>query len=161
MTTSNRDTFAISLPSEREILITRWFRAPRSLLFDVITNPDHVGQWWGPRALSLVNCEMDVRPGGRYRFVLRTPEGVEAAFRGEYLEIRRPERVVSTFEFEGMPGHGSIETLTLDEIDGQTRLTVRCLYQSREDRDGHLNSGMEPGVRESHERLEELLDTLA
>lgn len=161
MIVNTRDSFTLSLPTERELLITRTFRAPRSLVFDVMTNPDHVGRWWGPRALTLVRCEMDVRPGGRYRFVLRLPQGGEAAFRGEYLEVRRPDRVVSTFEFEGMPGHGSIETLTLDEVDGLTHLAVRCLYKSREDRDGHLNSGMEPGARESHDRLEELLDTLA
>ncbi len=153
-------TTTLSMPSDREILITRVFNAPRRLVFEAITRPEHVSRWWGPRSLTMLSCEMDLRPGGAWRFVLRGPDGNEYGFRGEYREITPPERLVQTFEFEGMPGHVSIETATLEELDGKTKLTVNCLYQSVEDRDGHYNSGMEPGMRESHDRLADLLSTM-
>jgi uncharacterized protein YndB with AHSA1/START domain len=110
--------------------------------------------------MTMLSCEMDLRPGGAWRFVLRGPDGNDYGFRGVYREITPPERLVQTFEFEGMPGHVSLETATLEEQDGKTKLTVTCLYQSVEDRDGHANSGMEAGMRESHDRLAELLSTL-
>jgi uncharacterized protein YndB with AHSA1/START domain len=108
----------------------------------------------------MLSCEMDFRPGGAWRFVLRAPDGNDYGFKGVYREIEPPERIVQTFEFEGMPGHGSVETATLEDLDGKTKLTVTCLYQSVEDRDGHYNSGMEAGMRESHDRLAELLNTM-
>ena len=152
-----RSTFTLTLPSDREILLTRQFNAPRKLVFEVMSNPQHLAQWWGPRSMKFVVCEVDFRVGGNYRYVLRGPDGNDYGFRGEYQEILIPERVVSTFEFEGLPGHGSVETMTLIEREGLTTLNVRCLYQSSQDRDGHLHSGMESGARESHDRLEEFL----
>ena len=92
---------------------------------------------------------------------MRAPDGNDYGFRGEYREIEPPERIVQTFEFEGMPDHISVETATLEELDGKTKLTVTCLYQSVEDRDGHYNSGMETGMKESHDRLAELLARLS
>jgi len=154
------ESFTLTLPSDTEILIQRVFRIPRERLFDVLTRPEHLRHWWGPRAMVLIHTEMDVRPGGRFRHVLRGPDGGEYAFRGEYREVSPPERVVSTFEFEGLPGHVSVETLTLIETAGLTTLSVLSQYSSREDRDGHLHSGMERGARESHDRLEELLAEL-
>jgi len=103
---------------------------------------------------------MDFRPGGRYRYVQSSPDGSEYAFRGEYREIVPPERVVQTFEFEAMAGHIAVETLTLEEIDGKTKLTVVAQYASVEDRDGIIQAGMEAGVRDSYDRLEEYLATL-
>lgn len=157
---TSKNTTTLNMPSDREILITRVFDAPRRLVFEAITRPEHVAHWWGSRSLKMLSCEMDVRPGGAWRFVLRGPDGNDYGFRGVYREITPPERLVQTFEFEGMPGHVSVETATLEEQDGKTKLTVTCVYQSVEDRDGHYNSGMEAGMRESHDRLEELLSTM-
>ncbi len=150
----------VTLPSDREIVMTRVFDAPRRLVFEAHTKPEHVKRWWGPRRLTMVVCEMDFRPGGAWRFVHRGPDGQEYGFRGVYREIVAPERIVQTFEFDGMPGHGSLETLTLVEKHGKTTLTARSVFQSVEDRDGMLKSGMEAGARETMDRLAELLETL-
>ena len=158
--TSSSNATTFTMPSDREIVITRVFDAPRRLVFEALTQPEHLKRWWGLRSLTMVVCEMDFRPGGAWRFVMRGPDGNDYGFRGEYREIVPPERVVSTFEFEGMPGHVSVETLTLDELDGQTKLTSTILYQSVEDRDGHYNSGMEAGTGESYDRLAELLKSM-
>jgi len=155
---SSATTFA--MPSDREIVITRVFEAPRRLVFEALTKPEHIMRWWGLRSLTMVVCEMDFRLGGAWRFVLRGPDGADYGFRGVYREIAPPERIVSTFEFEGMPGHVSVETMTLVEQDGKTKLTSTCLYESVEDRDGHFNSGMEAGTKESYDRLAELLGTM-
>jgi uncharacterized protein YndB with AHSA1/START domain len=151
----------MTLPSDREILITRVFDAPRQLVFEATTKPEHMKHWWGPRGYELVVCEIDLRPGGAYRFVQRTAEGQEFAFRGEYREVEPPTRVVNTFEFEGMPGHIALVTVTLDEQDGKTLLTETMLFDTPEDRDGMIQSGMESGMRESLDQLAELLATLA
>jgi uncharacterized protein YndB with AHSA1/START domain len=158
--TSGGNATTLTMPSDREIVITRVFDAPRRLVFEAISNPEHIARWWGPRALTMLSCEMDFRPGGAWRFVLRAPDGNDYGFSGVYREIEPPERIVQTFEFEGMPGHGSVETATLEDLEGKTKLTVTCLYQSVEDRDGHYNSGMEAGMRESHDRLAELLGAM-
>jgi uncharacterized protein YndB with AHSA1/START domain len=155
-----RDTFELTLPSDREILLTRKFSAGRKLVYEVMSRPEHIAQWWGPRSMRLTVCDMDFRVGGSYRFVLRGPDGNDYGFRGDYREIVEGQRVVSTFEFDGAPGCGSIETMTLTEHDGVTTVTVCCLYATKEHRDGHLNSGMESGARESHDRLEELIESL-
>src|SRR5712691_738154 len=100
----------ITLPSDREILITREFGAPRDAVFKAMTDPDLIPRWWGPRAYTTVVDKMDVRPGGKWRFINRPPDGAEHAFRGEYREIIPPERIVQTFEYEPMAGHISVET---------------------------------------------------
>jgi uncharacterized protein YndB with AHSA1/START domain len=156
----NSGGLAVSLPSDREIVMTRVFDAPRELVFEAHSRCEHITRWWGSRE-STLTCDMDFRPGGTYRFVQRTPDGEEYAFRGEYREIVVPARIVQTFEFEGMPGHVAVETLTFDEQDGKTTLTSTALYQSVEDRDGILASGMETGAAESLDRLAELLHTMA
>jgi len=154
-------TFAVSLPSDREIAITRWYDAPRDLVFEAFTKPEHLRRWWGPRYLTLPVCDMDFRVGGAYRFVQRGPDGAEYGFRGEYLEIVRPERIASTFEFEGMPGHVAVTTMVFEETGGKTKLMGTTRFESREDRDGMLQSGMEDGARDTYDRLEELLPMLA
>jgi uncharacterized protein YndB with AHSA1/START domain len=161
MSAAKTGTLSVTLPSDREIRLTRVFSAPRSLLFEAMSKPEHVAQWWGPRGYSMTVSAMDFRPGGGYRFVHRAPDGNEFAFRGEYREIVPPERVVQTFEWEGLPGHVSVETMTLDERDGRTTLTVNSVFASVEDRDGMLQSGMEKGAGESYDRLEEFVQTLA
>jgi uncharacterized protein YndB with AHSA1/START domain len=152
----------ITLPSDREMLMTREFDAPRELVFEAHSKCEHLDKWWGPRKYSLAECEMDFRPGGKYRFVHRGPDGVdEYGFRGEYREIVPPERIVWTFEWEGMPGHVSVDTLTLEDMGGgRTKLIAHSLFDSKEDRDGMLQSGAETGAAESWDRLAELLETM-
>ena len=152
----------MTLPSEREILITRTFDAPRKLVFEAVTKCEHVGKWYGPRGTEMLSCKIDLRPGGTYRFVQRGPDGSEYAFSGEYREVVRPERIVQTWNFEGIPpGHESIETLTLEEANGKTKWTSHSLFKSVEDRDGLIQSGMESGMRETMERLAELVESMA
>lgn len=151
----------VTLPSDLEIRMTRSFRAPRALVFEAHTKPEHLRQWWGSGTSTLTVCDVDARVGGRYRFVCQEPDGSEHGFRGEYRAIEPPSRLTYTFEYEGMPGHICVETLTFEETDGVTTLTSNSAYDSREDRDGMLASGMESGATESMDRLEVLLRTLA
>ena len=148
-------------PSDLEIGMTRVFDAPRELVYQAYTDPNHVPHWWGPRRMTTTVNTMDVRPGGAWRVVQRDPEGNEYGFRGEYREVVPPERLVYTFEFEGMPGHILVETVTFEEQDGKTTRTSTALFDSVEDRDGMLESGMESGAIESWDRLEELLGRLS
>jgi uncharacterized protein YndB with AHSA1/START domain len=147
-------------PGTKEIVITRDFDAPRELVYKAYTDPTMIPLWWGPRQYKTVVDKMDVRPGGAWRFVQTDPDGNEFAFHGEYLEVEPPHRVVGTFEFEGMPGHVLRETATLEEIDGKTRLTTVSVFDSVEERDGMVASGMESGATDSMERLGELLAEL-
>jgi uncharacterized protein YndB with AHSA1/START domain len=151
----------LTLPSEREILLTRVFDAPRALVFEAHSKPEHVRRWWGPRRFELTVCEMDFRPGGTWRFVQRDTDGGEYGFHGEYREIVRPERLVYTFEFEGAPGHVSVETITFDEHDGRTVTTNLVSFATPEARDAMIASGMESGAAESMERLDEYARSLA
>ncbi|MCC2627705.1 MAG: activator of ATPase 1 family protein [Thermomicrobiales bacterium] len=151
--TSGATTF--TTPSDREIRMTRVFNAPRELVFQAHIDPQHVPHWWGQRRSTTIVDVMDVRPGGAWRFVQRDPEGNEYGFRGEYREVVPPERLVYTFEYEGMPGHILVETVTFEEHDGKTMVSSTALFDSVEDRDGMLESGMESGAIESWDRLEE------
>ena len=153
-------TLSVTTPSDREIVMTRTFDAPRELVFEAMTRPEHMKEWWGPHGFTLPVCEIDLRPGGAYRFVSADAEGTEYAFRGEYREIVPPEKIVWTFEFEGMPGNVSVETMTLTEENGQTTVTSTSVFDSVEQRDGMLESGMETGAAETYDRLAELLERL-
>lgn len=144
-------------PGKQEIVMTRTFDAPRDLVFKTMTDPNLIPRWWGPRYLSTKVDEMDVRPGGRWRYLQRDPQGNEHAFHGVYHDIAAPERLVFTFEYEGVPGHVLLDTVTLEEVDGKTRLTDQSVFQSVADRDGMVQSGMESGATETMDRLEELL----
>ncbi len=150
----------VSLPSDREVVLTRNFDAPRELVFRALTDPTLIPNWWGPAFLTTLVIRMDVRPGGKWRFVQRDPDGNEYAFNGEYLEVVPPSRIVQTFEFEPMAGHISTETLTLEEHGGITRMTIRIMFKSKEDRDGMASSGMEAGASESYDRLDKVLELL-
>jgi uncharacterized protein YndB with AHSA1/START domain len=151
----------LTLPSDQEIVMERVFNAPRELVFKAHTDPNLISQWWGPRRYTTTVDKMDLRVGGVWRFVQHDADGNEFAFNGVYREIVPPERLSYTFEFEGMPGHVLVETVTFEEQNGKTKVTVTGLYQSVEDRDGMLQSGMEEGANESYERLVELLGSLA
>src|SRR5437660_4556283 len=156
-------THILAEPGKQEFLITREFDAPRELVFKAFTDPKLIPQWWGPRYLSTEVDTMDVRTGGQWRFINRDAEGNEYAFHGVYHQVLAPERVIDTFEFEGLPetGHVTLETMKLEELPGgRTRLTIQSVFQSLADRDGMLQSGMEGGVNDTYNRLEELLEKL-
>ena len=153
----------IAEPGKQECFITREFDAPRELVFQAFTDAELVPQWWGPRRLSTLVDKMDPKDGGHWRFLNRDPQGNEYAFHGVYHEVRAPERIIDTFEFEGLPeaGHVCLETLTLEALlGGRTRLTTQSVFQSVADRDGMLQSGMEEGLNDSYERLAELLKAI-
>ncbi len=156
-------TTILAEPGKQEILITREFDAPRELVFKACTDPKLVPQWWGPRNLSTEVDKMDVRPGGQWRFINRDAEGKAYAFHGVYHEVLAPERIIDTFEFEGLAetGHVTLETMKLEALPGgRTKLIAQSVFQSVADRDGMLQSGMEAGVKETYDRLAELLKKL-
>ena len=147
----------IAEPGKTSFTTRRIVDAPRALVFDAFTKCEHLKNWMGPRSLTMVSCESDLRAGGRYRFVFRAPDGSEVGFSGEFKEVARPERVVRTFVFEPMPDAAALETLELTEADGKTTITTTTLHKTVENRDGHVNSGMEAGMTEGYARLDELL----
>jgi uncharacterized protein YndB with AHSA1/START domain len=148
----------ITTPTDREIRVERIFEAPRERVFAVMTDPELIPEWWGPRRYTTRVDQMDVRPGGDWRFVCRDEDGSEEGFRGSYRELTPPERIVQTFEWEPMAGYVSLETMTLEDIgEGRTKVTTVSIFFTTEERDGMLNSGMEEGLNETYERLDELL----
>jgi uncharacterized protein YndB with AHSA1/START domain len=147
-------------PGKQELVMTRVFDAPRELVFKACTDPNLIPKWWGPRYLSTTVDKMDVRPGGVWRFVQRDSAGNEFGFHGVYHAVSSPEGTVQTFEFEGVPGHVLLETSKFEEFEGKTKLTQHSVFQSVEDRDGMVQSGMEKGATESMDRLAELLAEL-
>ena len=159
---ANSESFRMTTPSDLEIRLTRLFDAPRALVFEAMHTPEHVKQWWGCLAegYSVSVCEIDLRPGGAWRFVNRLPNGKEVAFHGVYREIARPERVVNTEIFEEYPDVESVVTTILAEEKGKTRLTVTAAYPSVEVRDMVLESGMDRGAAVSYDRLEEVATVL-
>ncbi|MEJ7876924.1 MAG: SRPBCC family protein [Solirubrobacterales bacterium] len=146
----------VQAEGDLEIRIERVFDAPRDRVFAAMTDPELIPQWWGPRKYETRVDEMDVRPGGSWRFVHSGPDG-EIGFRGTYREVTPPERIVQTFEWEGMPGHISVETMEFDDLGNQTRIRATSAFDTKEDRDGMLASGMEGGLQETYERLDEVL----
>ena len=137
--------------------IEREFDAPRELVFRAHTDPELLVRWLGPRRLTMVVDRLDVRDGGSWRYVHRDADGTEHGFRGVFHGEPSVDGILQTWEFEGFPGHVSLERLTLEEHDGRTTLRIHAAYQSVEDRDGLIASGMEGGVNEGYERLDELL----
>jgi uncharacterized protein YndB with AHSA1/START domain len=152
-----RDATVVSTPSDREIVSERMFDSPRERVFAAYTDPELIPQWWGPQDQTTIVDQMDVRPGGAWRFVLRDLRGDESGFKGTYREVTPPERLVYTFEWEGMPGHVLVETVTFEDLGGSTKVRATSLFHTHEERDGMLASGMESGQNESHDRLAELL----
>ena len=162
MATGTPASLSVTLPSEREIVLSRRFDAPRALVFEAMSQPQHLVNWYGPHGYSLPLCEVDLRPGGAWRIVHRDAEGREFGFRGQIHDIAPPERMVRTFEFEGLPGHVSTETLVLEDLGGgRTQMIVTARFDSVEDRDGMLQSGMERGAAESYDRLASYLANAA
>jgi uncharacterized protein YndB with AHSA1/START domain len=152
----SKSTFIIE-PEKQEIVRTHIFDARRELVFKVYTNPESIPQWWGPKRLTTKVNQMEVRPGGRWHFVQTDTDGKEYAFHGVYHGISKPEWVISTFEYEGTPGHVILETVVFEEMNGKTRMTDSSVFQSVEDRDAMVLEGMEEGSSESMERLSDLI----
>ena len=162
MTQSNK-TNIIAEPGRQDILITREFDAPRELVFKAFTDPELYVQWLGPRDLAMTLETFEPKSGGSWRYIHRDKEGNEYAFHGVNHEVTAPERIIGTFEFEGLPeqGHVTLETARFEALPGdRTRMTIQSVFQSVEDRDGMLQSGMEGGMNESYARLDELLEKM-
>jgi uncharacterized protein YndB with AHSA1/START domain len=152
----NTGTLKVTTPTDREIVLTRVFDAPRGMVFDAFTKPDLLKRWFGPRGWSLVVCEVDLKVGGTFRFVMRGPDGRDMGMRGVYREIVAPERSVHTESFDDYPGESQV-TAVFVEQGGKTTLIATVLYSSKEVRDAVIQSGMEHGAAESYDKLAELL----
>ncbi len=146
-------------PGGREIIITRVFDAPREKVWKAYTDPELVIKWMGPRRLTGKIDAWELKPGGRWGFTHTDADG-EYSFHGFFHEVTTPERLTRTFEFHGWPGHVSLETALFEDQDGKTKITATSVFQTPEDRDGMIKSGMKTGVNEGNERLDELLETL-
>ena len=150
----------VAEPGTHQIVMTRDFDAPRELVYKVFTDPALVPQWWGPDSTTTLVDQMDVRFGGVWRYVQRDPEGNEFAFRGVYHDVAAPERIAYTIEFEPAAGHVGLETITFEEHDGKTRMIDSGIFQSVEDRDNFVQSGMEGGANETWDRFDIILKSL-
>jgi uncharacterized protein YndB with AHSA1/START domain len=151
----------VTLPADTQILITREFDAPRRLVYRAWTTPELIKRWWAGNRGKVTSVEVDLRPGGSWRYVMTANGGFEVAFHGEYQEIVPDERIVSTEVFEGMPDAAALSTATFTEQDGRTTLSLLVQHQSKENRDAHVKSGMEAGLQESMSHLEEVARSLA
>jgi uncharacterized protein YndB with AHSA1/START domain len=152
-----KNKLVVTLPSDKEILLTRVIDAPRELVFKAYTDPKAIPQFWGPRKYTTVVDKMDVRPGGKWRFIQKDEEGQEFAFNGEYREVKAPEKLVHTFEFEPLAGHIAVEHVTFEDMGDKTKIVDRMNFDNKEDRDGMVESGMESGAAELWDRFEELV----
>ena len=151
----------IAEPGSQAILITREFDAPRQLIFRAWTDPQLIKQWMGPRRLETVIDKYDLRDGGSWRYLHREADGTEYAFHGVFHGDPSPDGMVQTFEFEGAPGHVSLDTLRMEERDGKTIVHMNSVHQTVEARDAMVASGMQDGLDQGFERLEELLAQMA
>jgi len=163
MAATSSGSATVTLPTDRQILITREFDAPRHLVYKAWTTPELVKRWWHANRGQVTIAEIDLRVGGTWRYVSVTESGREVAFHGEYREIVPNERLVSTEVYEGIPDaeqHAALNTLTLTERDGRTLLTVLVEHPTREGREAHINSGMEPGMQDALDLLEQVAVSL-
>lgn len=164
-TRQNRHGSAVvTLPNDTDIVITRSFDAPAALVFEAYTTPELVKRWWGFETSQWLVCDIDLRVGGQWRYVIRdeTPDGeFEVAFHGEFREIDPPTRLVSTEVFEGMPDAAALDTVAFNEARGVTTMTMTVTHSCKEHRDGHVASGMEGGMQVSMNRLEDVAAELA
>jgi uncharacterized protein YndB with AHSA1/START domain len=158
---ANSASFQVTTPSDQEIRMTRLLDAPRQLVFEAMTKPEHVRRWWGRlgEGYSVPVCDIDLRPGGAWRFVNRHPKG-EAAFHGEYREVMSPSRLVFTEIFEAFPDTVSVVTTDFTDEGGKTRITVTVRYPSVDVRNMVMASGMDKGAGISYDRLEDLVAEL-
>jgi len=150
----------VTLPADDQLLITREFDAPKHLVYKAYTTPDLVRRWWSGERGEMTECEIDLRVGGMWRYVMVAHGDFEVAFHGEYREIVPNERLVTTEVYEGMPDAQAVDHITFTEEDGRTTLTMLVQHRNQEERDAHLNSGMEAGMQESMDRLERVAISL-
>jgi uncharacterized protein YndB with AHSA1/START domain len=165
MAVTSSGTATVELPTEEQILITREFGAPRHLVYKAVTTPELVRRWWHANRGEMTDAEIDLRVGGKWRYAMVTEDGFEVAFHGEYREIVPNERIVSTEVYEGAPQAESVEagtlnTMTLEEVDGRTKMTVLVQAPSREIRDAIIDSGMEAGMQDAYDNLEQVAVSL-
>jgi uncharacterized protein YndB with AHSA1/START domain len=153
--TSSR-TATVTLPADDQILITREFDAPKDLVYKAWTTPELVKRWWHANRGTMTVAEIDLRVGGGWRYVMVADGGMEVGFHGEYREIVPNERIVSTEVYEGMPDAEAVDTLTLTEAGGRTTLTILVQHMSKAHRDAHINSGMEDGLQDALDLLEQV-----
>ena len=158
-TTSGRNA-RVTLPTDEQILITRQFDAPRDLVFRAYTTPELVRRWWHAKRGEMTVCEIDLRVGGRWRYAMVTEGGDEVAFHGEYREIVPGERIVTTEVYEGMPDAEAVDTVTFSEASGRTTLSILVEHSRKEHRDFHIESGMEDGLQDALDLLEEAASSL-
>ena len=158
MTTSG--TASVTLPTDQQILITREFDAPKHLVYRAWTTPELVKRWWSGHRGEVTLAEIDLRVGGRWRYVMMAEGGFEVGFHGEYREIVENERIVNTEVYEGFPDGEALNTLTFTEVDGRTILEVLVQHSSKEHRDAHIDSGMEGGMQEAMDLLEQVAVSL-
>ena len=161
MSETAKDKTEVQKAGDREIHIERVFDAPRELVFKAFTDPELITEWWGPRDTDTTVDKMDCRTGGDWRFVHSNSDGSETAFRGTFREVTPPERIAWTFEWDGRPGYVSVDITEFEDLGDQTRVTTRSLFFLPEERDGMLDAGMESGLTESYDRLDEVLGRLA
>jgi uncharacterized protein YndB with AHSA1/START domain len=150
----------VTLPADDQLLITREFDAPKHLVYKAYTTPELVRRWWSGERGEVTSCEIDLRVGGKWRYVMTANEGFEVAFHGEYREIVPNERLVMTEVYEGMPDAEAVDHVTFTEKDGRTTLEMLVQHRNQEERDAHLNSGMEVGMQEAMDRLEQVAVSL-
>jgi uncharacterized protein YndB with AHSA1/START domain len=160
MDARNTSGLIITTPTDREIVLTRSLDAPRSLVFEAWTTPEHVRRWWGCGDFPMTVCEIDLRVGGAWRYVISGPNGDEHGFHGAYREVVAPARLVHTHIYEPMPQHGALNTVLFEARGGRTTVIETVLHQTQEARDGHLYSGMEAGAAVQALRLEAYLETM-
>src|SRR5215207_7012614 len=153
-------TAVVTLPTDTQILITREFAAPKRLVYKAWTAPELVKRWWSGHRGQVTIAEIDLRVGGTWRFVMVTGGGFEVAFHGEYREIVENERIVCTEVYEAMPEGEAVNTMTFTDVNGRTTLTILVQHTSKEDRDAHINSGMETGMQEAMDLLEQVAISL-
>jgi uncharacterized protein YndB with AHSA1/START domain len=159
--TTTTNSAKVSLPAETQILITREFDAPKHLVWKAYTTPELVARWWGGQRGKVTSAEIDLRPGGRWRYVMTANEGFEVGFHGEYSEVSPTDRLVHTEIYEGAPEGMGMITTTFTEVDGRTTLSQLCDYGDRAIRDAVIDSGMEGGMQESFDELEQIAVSLA
>ena len=150
----------VDLPADDQILITREFDAPKHLVYRAWTTPELVKRWWSGQRGEVTSVEIDLRVGGRWRYVMVANEGFEVAFHGEYREIMPDQRIVQTEVYEGMPEGEAVDTVTFAEVDGRTTVTILVQHSCKEHRDAHIDSGMEGGLQEAMDLLEQVAISL-
>jgi uncharacterized protein YndB with AHSA1/START domain len=153
-------TATVTLPADDQILITREFDAPKHLVYKAYTTPELVRRWWSGERGEMTSCEIDLRVGGMWRYVMIATGGHEVAFHGEYREIEPNERIVTTEVYEAYPDGEAVDYVAFTEEEGRTTLSMLVQHTSKEDRDAHINSGMEVGMQEAMDRLEQVAVSL-